>query len=170
MLGAGLVLLLLPLSQGHTWGWVTPATLGCLGAAAVVLTGWVFLLRRREHPLVRPGLLADRRMLVPNVAGLMTGFGLFASFLAVTQFVQVPTAAGYGFGAGTLEAAVNGCTTTPTSLPVRARVSASSVRAMACPAVAVAPSRPDPAGMAVAGSNATVEPGASSNDPSAATA
>ena len=48
----------------------------------------------RTHPLVRPQLLTDRRMLVPNIAGLMTGFGLFASFLAVTQFVQVPTAAG----------------------------------------------------------------------------
>ncbi|SDG00077.1 MFS transporter [Klenkia brasiliensis] len=106
VLGTGLVLLLLPLSQGHTWGWASPATLGCLAGAVVVLAGWVLLQRRRTHPLVRPQLLADRRMLVPNVAGLMTGFGLFASFLAVTQFVQVPAAAGYGFGASTLEAAV----------------------------------------------------------------
>ncbi len=106
VLGAGLVLLLLPLSQGHTWGWGSPATVGCLVGAVVVLAGWVVLQRRRTHPLVRPQLLTDRRMLVPNIAGLMTGFGLFASFLAVTQFVQVPTAAGYGFGATTLEAAV----------------------------------------------------------------
>ena len=106
VLGAGLVLLLLPLSQGHTWGWTDPRTLGSLIASVVVLAGWVVLQRRRTHPLVRPQLLADRRMLVPNLAGLMTGFGLFASFLAVTQFVQVPEAAGYGFGASTLEAAV----------------------------------------------------------------
>ncbi len=106
VLGAGLVLLLLPLSQGHTWGWGSPATIGCLVGAVVVLAGWVVLQRRRTHPLVRPQLLADRRMLVPNIAGLMTGFGLFASFLAVTQFVQVPAAAGYGFGASTLQAAV----------------------------------------------------------------
>lgn len=106
LLGVGLVLLLLPLSQGHTWGWGSPVTLGCLAGAVVVLAGWVLLQRRRTHPLVRPQLLADRRMLVPNVAGLMTGFGLFASFLAITQFVQVPAAAGYGFGASTLEAAV----------------------------------------------------------------
>jgi MFS family permease len=45
-------------------------------------------------------------MLVPNVVGLMTGFGLFASFLGVTQFVEAPPAAGYGFDATTLEAAV----------------------------------------------------------------
>ncbi|CAB4936847.1 MAG: MFS transporter [Actinobacteria bacterium] len=106
VLGAGLVLLLLPLSQGHTWGWGSPGTIGCLVGAVVVLAGWVVLQRRRTHPLVRPQLLTDRRMLVPNIAGLMTGFGLFASFLAVTQFVQVPAAAGYGFGASTLEAAV----------------------------------------------------------------
>ncbi|MPQ98641.1 MFS transporter [Modestobacter sp. I12A-02628] len=107
VLGAGLVLLLLPVSQGHTWGWTSPTTLGCLAGSAVVLAGWVLLLRRTADPLVRPGLLADRRMLVPNVVGLMTGFTLFLSFLAVTQYVQAPPAlAGYGFGASTLEAAV----------------------------------------------------------------
>ena len=46
-------------------------------------------------------------MVVPNVAGLLTGVGLFASFLVVLQFVQTPPGvAGYGFGASVLEAAV----------------------------------------------------------------
>jgi predicted MFS family arabinose efflux permease len=46
-------------------------------------------------------------MLVPNLAGLATGVGLFVSFLAVMQYVQTPPAgAGYGFGASVLEAAV----------------------------------------------------------------
>ncbi|MGY2083679.1 MFS transporter [Blastococcus sp. SYSU DS0539] len=107
VLGAGLVLLLLPLSQGHSWGWASPATLGCLAAAVVVLAGWVALQRRTTHPLVRPAMLADRRTVVPNLAGLMTGIALFASFLAVLQYVQSPPeVTGYGFGVGVLEAAV----------------------------------------------------------------
>jgi predicted MFS family arabinose efflux permease len=107
LLGAGLVLLLLPVSQGATWGWGSPAVLGPLGAAVVVLAGWVLLQRRRADPLVRPGLLADRRMVVPNLAGLLTGIGIFTSFLAVLQYVQTPPGvAGYGFGASVLTAAV----------------------------------------------------------------
>lgn len=107
VLGAGLVLLLLPVSQGNVWGWASPAVLGCLAAAVVVLAGWVVLQRRTAQPLVRPGMLADRRTIVPNVAGLMTGIALFASFLAVLQYVQAPPeVTGYGFGASVLEASV----------------------------------------------------------------
>ncbi|SNR82885.1 Major Facilitator Superfamily protein [Geodermatophilus saharensis] len=107
LLGIGLVLLLLPVSQGNAWGWTSPATLGCAAGAVAVLTGWVLFQRRRAAPLVRPALLADPRMLVPNLAGLATGVGLFVSFLVVMQYVQTPpAAAGYGFGAPVLEAAV----------------------------------------------------------------
>ena len=107
VLGAGLVLLLLPLSQGSAWGWGSPAVLGCLAGSAVVLAGWVLLQRRTAEPLVRPAMLADRRIVLPNVAGLMTGIALFASFLAVLQYVQTPPElAGYGFGASVLEASV----------------------------------------------------------------
>ncbi|MGR7024150.1 MFS transporter [Geodermatophilus sp. URMC 62] len=106
VLGIGLVLLLLPVSQGNGWGWTSSATLGCAAAAVAVLGGWVLLQRRRAQPLVRPALLTDPRMLVPNLAGLLTGVGLFVSFLALMQYVQTPPAAGYGFGAGVLEAAV----------------------------------------------------------------
>ena len=107
VLGAGLVLLLLPVSQGNVWGWDSPGVIGCLVGSAVVLTCWMVLERRTAAPLVRPGMLADRRTIVPNIAGLMTGITLFASFLAVLQFVQAPAdVTGYGFGASVLEASV----------------------------------------------------------------
>jgi predicted MFS family arabinose efflux permease len=107
VLGAGLVLLLLPLSQGASWGWTSPAVLGMLAAAAVTLAGWVLLQRRTAEPLVRPALLSDHRMVVPNVAGLLTGMCIFTSFLAVLQYVETPPGvAGYGFGATVLRATV----------------------------------------------------------------
>jgi MFS family permease len=67
----------------------------------------VELQRRLAEPLVRPAMLTDRRTVVPNVAGVMVGIALFASFLAILQYVQTPSGpAGYGFGASVLEASV----------------------------------------------------------------
>jgi predicted MFS family arabinose efflux permease len=107
VLGTGLVLFLLPMSQGHAWGWGSVPVVACLTGSVVVLAGWVVLERRTAQPLVRPGMLADRRTIVPNIAGLMTGVALFASFLAVLQYVQAPPeTTGYGFGASVLEASV----------------------------------------------------------------
>jgi hypothetical protein len=92
---------------GQRVGLGSPAAVGCLAGSVLVLVGWVFLQRRTAQPLVRPGMLADRRTIVPNIAGLMTGIALFASFLAVLQLVQAPPGVtGYGFGASVLEASV----------------------------------------------------------------
>lgn len=103
LLGASLVLVLLPLSQGPDWGWLAPVTVGCLAGA--VLAGWafVFVERRLPAPLVSPQLLAHRPVLVTNVAAVLLGVAAFSSFLGISQFVQQPRAGGYGFGATVLE-------------------------------------------------------------------
>ncbi len=107
ILGVGLVLVLLPISQAPAWGWGSPRVIGCLVAAAVVLAGWLVLQQRLAQPLVRPAMLADRRTVVPNVAGVMVGIALFVSFLAILGYVQIPPGrAGYGFGSSVLEASV----------------------------------------------------------------
>ncbi|HEU0103712.1 MAG TPA: MFS transporter [Mycobacteriales bacterium] len=97
VLGAGLVLLLLPLSKGHEWGWTTPATIGCFAASAVVLLAWLQLEKRLNAPLVSPALLRNRPLLITNAAGLFVGVAMLVAFLAVSGFVQTPTSAGYGF-------------------------------------------------------------------------
>ena len=105
---SGRLVLLLPAGlAGARLGLGVPGGRRLPGRGGVVLTGWVVLQRRTAEPLVRPGMLADRRTIVPNVAGLMTGIALFASFLAVLQYVQAPPdVTGYGFGASVLEASV----------------------------------------------------------------
>jgi len=104
VLGASLVLLLLPLSKGGQWGWASPATLGCLVASAVVFYGWVVLEHRVAAPLVTPVLMANRPLLVTNAAGLFVGLAMFISFLGVSDFVQTPASTGYGFSASVLSA------------------------------------------------------------------
>lgn len=105
VLGLGLVLLLLPLSQGHEWGWTSARTIGSAVAAVVVLLGWLRVEARVPSPLVDPVLMDNRPLLVTNIAGLCVGIGMFVAFLGVSGFVQTPSSAGYGFTAGVLAAA-----------------------------------------------------------------
>jgi MFS family permease len=105
ILGLGLVLLLLPISQGHAWGWGSARTIGSFVAAVVVLIGWVLVERRIKQPLARPALLAKRAVMMPNIAAFFVGFGLFTAFLTITTFAEAPKdITGYGFSASVLSA------------------------------------------------------------------
>ena len=104
VLGAALVLLLLPLSKGHEWGWAQPLTIGCFVAAVAVFAAWLQLEKRLRAPLVTPALLRHRPLLVTNLAGICVGVAMFVSFLAVSGFVQAPSSQGYGFTASVLGA------------------------------------------------------------------
>ncbi|GIF20942.1 MFS family permease [Actinoplanes tereljensis] len=107
LLGLGLVLLLMPLEEGNSWGWGSVRVIGCLIAAVVVLTGFVLAERRISDPLVSTRMLTHRPLVIANVAGLFLGFSMFAIFLAVSYFVQTPPAlTGYGFGSTVLAASV----------------------------------------------------------------
>ena len=44
-------------------------------------------------------IMRIRAVWATNLAALLYGFGLFAMFITVPQYVQTPTSAGYGFGA-----------------------------------------------------------------------
>lgn len=107
VLGSSLVLLLLPLSQGHTWGWTSVRTLGLLVLAVLTFAAWLGLERKVAAPLVSPTMFVHRPVLVTNLAAVAIGMALFISFLGVSTLVQVPSAvAGYGFTASVLQASV----------------------------------------------------------------
>ena len=106
-LAAGLSAVLLAITQGNTWGWISPRTLSCAACGIVVLVGWWFWERRLKQPLVSTKMLSRRPILLTNLATVFVGMGLYFAFLGLTQFVQIPhEAAGYGFGATVLEASV----------------------------------------------------------------
>ena len=106
-LATGLSAVLLSLTQGQSWGWASPATLGCATVGVVVLVGWWLWERHIEQPLVSTAMLARRPILLTNLATVFVGMGLYFAFLGLTQFVQIPReAAGYGFGATVLEASL----------------------------------------------------------------
>lgn len=107
VLGLGLVLLIMPLEEGNSWGWASGRVLGSLAASVVVLVAFVLIERRIGQPLVSTRMLTHRPIVVANAAGLFLGFSMFAVFLAVSALVQSPPAiTGYGFGSTVLAASL----------------------------------------------------------------
>jgi MFS family permease len=95
-LAVALVCLLLAISKGVEWG-ALPA-LGLLGVALVVFAVWGRFELRTRSPLVDLRVSARPTVLWTNVASVLIGFAMFASFLVTTQVLQAPVASGYGFG------------------------------------------------------------------------
>lgn len=103
-LTAGLVSLLLGISKGSSWGWTSPTILGLLTASVVVLGVWGRYELGRTSPLVDLRVAARPAVLRTNLASVLLGFSIFATFALATQILQAPVATGYGFGLSMLVA------------------------------------------------------------------
>ncbi len=125
-LSIALISLLLAISKGADWGWVSPATLGLLAVAVVVLLLWGRWELRTAQPLVDLRTTARRQVLLTNIASAVFGFAMFAMSLVLPQLLQLPSATGYGLGKSML---VVGLVMAPSGLvmmalaPVSARIS-----------------------------------------------
>ncbi|GGW12930.1 MFS transporter [Streptomyces capoamus] len=97
-LAAGLVCLLLGVSQSGTWGWGSARVLALFLASAVVLALWCGQQLRAARPLVDLRLVTRPRVGLSHVAALLTGFAFYANSLVTAQLVQAPKATGYGLG------------------------------------------------------------------------
>ncbi|MFJ3365712.1 MFS transporter [Streptomyces anthocyanicus] len=126
-LAGGLVLLLLPVTEGGDWGWTSGTILGLFAAGVVVLALWGWYETRVSEPLVDLRVTVRRPVLFTNLASIMVGFAMYAMSLTLPQLLQSPQATGYGLGQSVLAA---GLALAPGGLvmmalsPVSARVSA----------------------------------------------
>jgi MFS family permease len=99
LMSIGLVLVLVAVSETATWHWLSAKTLGCMAAGVVVLALWVRTESRSEEPLVDMRMMRIRGVWTTNAVALLLGFGMYASFILIPQFVETPGRHGYGFGA-----------------------------------------------------------------------
>jgi EmrB/QacA subfamily drug resistance transporter len=104
LMSVGLSAVLLAVSQGNSWGWESAGVLGLIAFGAIVLVVWTRFELRVPQPLVDMRMMQLRGVWTTNVTALMVGFGMFGSFLLVPQFVEMPPAAGFGFGASVTQA------------------------------------------------------------------
>lgn len=109
-LALGLSALLLALTESGRWGGDSVKTIGLAAAGLGIMAGWWRWERRclflGAQPLVSVGMLARRPILLTNIATVLVGMGLYFVFLGLTDFVETPTASGYGFGASVLDASM----------------------------------------------------------------
>jgi MFS family permease len=114
LLSAGLVALLVALTEGPRWGWTSPRLLGLAAAGAAILVAWVAAERRIAQPMVDTRTMARRPVLLTNLAALMTGFAMYVTFTLAPVISQLPRGlpadarelAAYGLGATTTVAAL----------------------------------------------------------------
>ncbi|MCK0089844.1 MFS transporter [Rhodococcus sp. HNM0563] len=98
LLSIALVLLLLPVSKGNTWGWSSPITLGMFAGAIAVFVGWGMYELRLPRPLVDLRISGRRPVLMTNLASIALGFAMYSNVLAFPQLLMAPSETGYGFG------------------------------------------------------------------------
>ena len=103
LLSVWLVALLLALSEGNSWGWGSPRVLGLFAVAALVAVAWVTVETRVPVPMIDMKMMRLRGVWTTNLVAAFVGFGMFASFGFLPQFLQTPSSAGYGFGASISE-------------------------------------------------------------------
>src|SRR5262249_18036520 len=75
-------------SNAETNSWGATATVVALVASPVLLTAFVLIERRAQHPLLPLHIIWDRARGGAYTAILLTGAGIFAVFLFLTYFLQ----------------------------------------------------------------------------------
>jgi EmrB/QacA subfamily drug resistance transporter len=112
LLSAGLIAMLLALTEGESWGWTSTQTLLLGLVAALFLVAWGYAELRVPEPMVDMRMLAVRQVLFTNMTALVAGFAMFGAFVLVPNFVQIPhglpasvqARVDYGFGASATKA------------------------------------------------------------------
>jgi EmrB/QacA subfamily drug resistance transporter len=104
----GLVLLVLGITQGRQWEWLSARTIGVFAASAVLLGAFAAWEQRQRDPLVPFSIFRLQTLTAANVAGFIMGTALFSMFLILTLYMQqvlefsaLQTGVGYIAVAGT---------------------------------------------------------------------
>lgn len=98
VLAAGLSIPMYAISEANHWGWTSGRLIGLVLAGVAILAFWAWLQLRTKDPLGDIRMLAQPTVAMTNLATLMIGFGMFASFILIPQLVEAPETSGYGLG------------------------------------------------------------------------
>jgi EmrB/QacA subfamily drug resistance transporter len=99
LLTAWLVTLILGISQGPTWGWLSASVIGLVAAGLILAVLWVVVESRSRHPLIDMKMMRIPAVWTTNVVALLFGVGMYAVMAFLPEFLQTPSSAGYGFTA-----------------------------------------------------------------------
>jgi MFS family permease len=100
----GLLGLLIALSQGSQWSWDSPKLLVFLLVGCVALALWTMREIRTASPLLNLRLLNNGSVLAADAGVLILGAAMYTLTSVMTDFVQAPRSAGFGFGGSVMTA------------------------------------------------------------------
>jgi MFS family permease len=90
ILMAGIVLVLLYLTEAPNLGWLSLENIAFL-IPGLILTVYFFVFEnKRTSPLIHLSLLKIRNVLVANLVGIMSSLGMFLVFFAVVYYARYP--------------------------------------------------------------------------------
>jgi EmrB/QacA subfamily drug resistance transporter len=104
LMTAGISGVLIAIAQTTVWGWATARTLGLLAAGLAVCVAWIALEVRSSNPLIDMAMMRVRGVWTVNLVAFGVGAGLYACFLLLPRFAELPSSTGFGFGASVLVA------------------------------------------------------------------
>ncbi|MFI8412687.1 MFS transporter [Paeniglutamicibacter gangotriensis] len=96
LLSLGLGTLLLGVSEGPNWGWGSPAALGTMAGAVILLARWAKTALRTEHPLINLRVLRNGEVLLANLTAVGLGAALYIGLSISSLIAQTPASTGYG--------------------------------------------------------------------------
>jgi MFS family permease len=111
MLMAGIVLVLLYLTEAPNLGWLSLENIAFLIPGLILIVSFFVFENTRSSPLIHLGLLKIRNVLVANLVGILSSMGMFLLFFAVIYYAQYPKP--YGLG---LDIITTGLTLAPATL------------------------------------------------------
>jgi MFS family permease len=101
-LGVAVVGVSVVLSEGGEWRWTSVRTLG-LSALSLVMVGlWVTYELRITDPLIDVRQVRNRSVLTADTSAFLIAAAMYLFLPIIVEFVQIPVASGYGFGASIL--------------------------------------------------------------------
>ncbi len=98
-LGFAVVGVSVVLSEGGGWGWTSPPSLGIIAGCVVFIGLWVWQEITTADPLIDVRQVRNRSVLTADVSGFLMAVGMYLFLPIIVEFVQIPVASGYGFGA-----------------------------------------------------------------------
>jgi MFS family permease len=104
LLTVGMSCLLIGIAQTTAWGWTGLRTLILLGVGVLTCVAWVLVELRSSNPLIDMAMMRVRGVWTVNLAAFLVGGGLYAWFLLLPQFAQLPRSTGFGYGASVVVA------------------------------------------------------------------
>jgi MFS family permease len=104
LLTTGMSGLLIGIAQTSVWGWTGAGTLALLAGGAAVCLLWILVELRSANPLIDMTMMRIRGVWTTNLAAFLVGAGLYAFFLLLPQFAQLPRSTGFGYGASVVAA------------------------------------------------------------------